>query len=189
MADAHVRDLERIEQFLSQLREFQDGLMKQTDETRVELGRVTRWIEQDIPGYWSEQDRIAKRKWVEAREALLRCESVTRANDKPACSELRKRLDRCTQRVKLCEHRLRQVRQFQMQWQQQLQSIQLKVQQVIDVVEARLPIARHHLDRLLEPLRQYISYSTAPTPAHTTRANSKSEDVESRSDQLETESE
>jgi hypothetical protein len=128
MADAQVRDLERLEHFLHQLHGFQERLTKQSDESRIELARATRWIEQEAPDYWRQQDQLARRRWVEAREALLRCEAVTRADDKPACSELRKKLDICTQRVKLCEYKLRQAKQFQLTWQQELQAIQTKIQ-------------------------------------------------------------
>ncbi len=176
MADAQVRDLERLEHFLHQLHGFQERLTKQSDESRIELARATRWIEQEAPDYWHQQDQLARRRWVEAREALLRCEAVTRADDKPACSELRKKLDICTQRVKLCEYKLRQAKQFQLAWQQELQAIQTKIQQLIDVTESRLPIARHHLDKLLEPLRRYVSMA-APSAQPPTSSSSNNSPV------------
>ena len=189
MADAHVRDLERLEHFLHQLHGFQERLTKQSDESRIELARSTRWIEQEAPDYWRGQDQLARRRWVEAREALLRCEAVTRADDKPACSELRKKLDICTQRVKLCETKLRQAKQFQLAWQQELQALQTKIQQLIDVTESRLPIARHHLDKLLEPLRRYVALSTPSLIASPSGSETASNPNQSPSDSAESQSE
>ncbi len=160
MADAHVRDLEALELFLIQLRDFQERLCKLQEDSRTEMNRVTQWIEQEAPGYWQDQERNAKRRWVEARDALARCQSVTRAEDHPSCMEHRKRVEKWTLRVKLCERQNRQVRQAQLAWNQELQGLLLKLQHLSDVVESKLPLARHHLDSLLDPLRKYANLSS-----------------------------
>jgi hypothetical protein len=158
---AHVQDLEGLECFLGELAKFQDRLSKQSDEVRMEIQRVHRWIEDESPTYWREQDRLAKRRCVEAREALAQCQTVTRAGERPACTEQKKRYEKCQARVALCERKLRTIKQFQLEWQQEQQKLQLKLQQVIDVVESRLPQARLHLDGLLEPLRRYTKMTGA----------------------------
>lgn len=160
MADAHVRDLEALELFLIQLRDFQERLGKLQEDSRTEMNRVTQWVEQEAPAYWQEQERNAKRRWVESRDALARCQSVTRAEDHPSCMEHRKRVEKWTLRVKLCERQNRQVRQAQLAWNQELQALLLKLQHLSDVVESKLPLARHHLDSLLEPLRKYANLSS-----------------------------
>ncbi len=157
MAEADVRNLEALEVFLQKLQGFQERLGKQQEETRSEMQRATHWIESESPAYWQEQDRLAKRRWVEAREALLQCQAVTRADDHPACTEHRKRLEKWTQRVKLCERQLRVIKQAQLEWDQEVQALRLKLQHVTDIVDSRLPLARHHLDSLLGPLRIYAN--------------------------------
>ncbi len=139
--------------------EFQERLGKVQEETRTESHRATHWIEREAPAYWQEQDRIAKRRWVEAREALLQCQAVTRADDHPACTEHRKRLEKWKHRVALCEKQLRCIKQFQLEWQQEMQALHLKIHHLADVVETRLPMAKHHLNTLLEPLRKYANLS------------------------------
>lgn len=173
MADAHVRNIEALEEFLRQLGSTQEKLTNQQEETRGELQRVTFWMEKEAYEYWTAQFQLAKRKWVEARENLLRCESVTRADDKPACSEQRKKLDKCTFRVQTCEKKLKLLKKFQMEWQQMLHGLQLEVQHLSDVVESRLPVARHHLDRLLEPLRTYATLKGTPGSSNASPSSSQ----------------
>ncbi len=166
-SDANVQSLERLEEFLLQLGGIQERLGKQLDDVRVEMHRINHWMQSDCPGYWQEQERMAKRKWTDARERLLQCQSVVTGGERPSCSEHRKRLEKCTQRVALCERKMRQVKQCQLLWQQTSLQLQLKVQHVVDVVESRLPQARFHLDSSLEPLRQYARLSSpqsAPKP-------------------------
>jgi hypothetical protein len=169
-SDANVQSLERLEEFLLQLGGIQERLGKQLDDVRVEMQRIDHWMQSECPGYWQEQERMAKRKWTDARERLLQCQSVVTAGERPSCSEHRKRLEKCTQRVALCERRMRQVRQCQLLWQQSCMQLRLKVQHVVDVVESRLPQARFHLDSSLEPLRQYARLSAPQAAGGTTVA-------------------
>jgi hypothetical protein len=158
---ANVQSLERLEEFLRQLGLFQEKLSKHLDDLRIEINRVDHWMTTGCPGYWQEQERLAKRRWTEARERLLQCQSTIRPDARPSCSEHRKRLEKCTIRVALCEKRLRQIKQCQILWQQLEMQLKLKMQHVVDVAEARLPQARFHLDASLEPLRQYARMTNA----------------------------
>lgn len=170
MAEADVRNLEALEFFLVQLKSFQDRLTRHIEEAKSEIMRIEQWIHSVSPEYWREQDRIARRKWVEAREALARCEAVTRSDDKPACSEHRKRLEKWTSRVRVCENKLRILKAAEAQWRNELQSLQLKLQHLIDITDARLPLARHHLERKLEPLRIYAQMQAGSNTSSKTQA-------------------
>lgn len=161
MADADVRDLEALEAFLVQLKTFQERLSKQVDETRSEMSTVNQWMSSLAPDYWKEQERVARRKWVEASDALMRCQSTTRSDEKPACREHRKLVDTWAARIRVCETKLRILRQAQAAWRTEAQTMQLKLQHLIDVVDARLPLARHHLNAKIEPLRQYAQMLAA----------------------------
>ncbi len=152
---AKVGSIEALDSFLARLTAFQDRLGKQLDEVRTEVHRVVQCLEAEAPQYWQEQDRLAKRRWTEARERMMECEATVRADERPGCSEHRKRLDRCTVRVALCEKKLRQLKQCQLLWQQVSTQLQMKIQHVRDLEESRLPIARMHLKQIIDPLLQY----------------------------------
>lgn len=161
MADAKVHDIEALETFLAQLRTTQERLYKHLEETRSEIARIEHWMHAQLPDYWKEQERVAKRKWVEARESLLQCEAVTRSDDKPACSEHRKRLELWTRRTKECEQKLRWLKAAEPRWRTELQNLELKLQHLVELIDTRLPVARHHLEKKLEPLRQYAQLTSS----------------------------
>lgn len=175
-SSAHVESIESLETFHARLTDFQDRLGKQLDDLRTEVDRIARALEEEAPRYWQEQDRLAKRRWSEARERLLECEATVRADERPGCSEHRKRLERCSVRVALCEKKLRQVKQCQVLWQQTNVQLQMKIQHVRDLQESRLPLARHHLRQIIEPLRQYAQLASAP-PTTTSMESTSSPEI------------
>ena len=157
MADANVKSLEAIEIFAESISKLRHDVRKQVDEIRQQLQRVTSWLEKELPEYWSNEKRIAERRWTEAREELLRCTAKTRAEDVTSCSVQRKMLRKATERLALCEDRMRLIPRCLMQWNQFLQEIATDVRQVDDLAESTLLNAGTRLQSTLETLKKYAA--------------------------------
>ena len=84
MAEANVNSLAAIETFAESIAKLRHDTSKQIDEIRQQLQRVSSWLEKDLPDYWSNEKRIAERRWTEAREELLRCTAKARAEEEHA---------------------------------------------------------------------------------------------------------
>ncbi len=157
MGEANVKSLEAIESFVESIGKLRHDTRKQIDEIRQQLQRVTTWIEKELPEYWSNEKRIAETRWVEAREELLRCTAKSRAEDETSCSVQRKMLRKATERLALCEDRMRAIPRCLMQWNQFLQEIATDVRQVDDLGESTLLNAGTRLQATLETLKKYAN--------------------------------
>lgn len=157
MAEANVKSLAAIETFAESIAKLRHDTSKQIDEIRQQLQRVSSWLEKDLPDYWSNEKRIAERRWTEAREELLRCTAKARAEDESSCSIQRKMLRKATERLTLCEDRLRLIPTCLMQWNQFLQEISTDVRQVDDLSESTLLNAWTRLLSSIETLKKYAN--------------------------------
>ena len=157
MAEANVKSLVAVETFADAIAKIRHDTSKQIDEIRQQLQRVSIWLEKELPDYWSNEKRIAERRWTEAREELLRCTAKARAEDETSCSVQRKMLSRATERLKLCEERMRLIPACHMQWNQFLQEIATDVRQVDDLAESTLLNAWTRLQSTIETLKKYAN--------------------------------
>jgi hypothetical protein len=159
MAEANVKNLEGLETFAAAVARLSDSNRKNTDDVREQLQRVTVWLTKEMPEYWTNQLRIAQKRWTEAREDLLRCQSRTRADDEDSCLVQRKALDRATARRALCEQRVKILPVLGSRWEQFIQEASLSVRQMEDLSESNLPLAQARLQKTIATLKQYIESS------------------------------
>ncbi len=82
---ANVKSLEAIEDFAKALLVTQSDLTRISELVRIELDKVTSYLEKESPDYWKHQHRRAQEKLEVARNALSRCQQVTRAGDEKSC--------------------------------------------------------------------------------------------------------
>jgi hypothetical protein len=155
MGEANVKSLEAIDRFIESIATLRHDTRKQVDEIRQQLHRVSQWLESELPEYWSNEKRLADKKFIEAREELLRCQAKSRAEDETSCSVQRKMLQKAVARRSLCEDRMRHIQQCEMQWKQFLQEISTDVRQVDDLAESTLTNAWTRLQGTLDVLKKY----------------------------------
>ena len=148
MAEANVKSLEAIETFIESVAKLRHDTGKQTDDIRQQLQRVSAWLEKELPDYWSNEKRIAEKKWIEARQDLLRCEATTRAEDDSPCS---------IQRKALCEERSRSIPRYALEWNRFVQEFSTNVRQLDDLSESSLLNAWNRLQSILESLKKYAN--------------------------------
>jgi hypothetical protein len=164
MAEANVKNLEGMETFAAAIARLSDGNRKNTDDVREQLQRVTVWLTKEMPEHWGNQLRIAQKRWTEAREDLLRCQSRTRADDEDSCLVQRKALERATARRALCEQRVKILPVLGSRWEQFIQEVSLSVRQMEDLSESNLPLSHTRLLKTIATLKHYIESSQPPDP-------------------------
>ncbi len=157
MADANVKSLEAIETFYDAIVNLRDDSRKLADDIREQLQRVSAWLEKEMPDYWGNELKKSERKWTEARDALLQCQSKTRAEDETSCSFEKKQLTRATERRTLCEQRVRTIPQLALLWNQFLLQVSTNVRQLDDQAESGLPLALSRLQTTIDVLKKYMS--------------------------------
>jgi hypothetical protein len=155
MAEANVKSLAAIEDFVEAIAKLRHETSKQTDEIRQQLQRVTMWLDKELPEYWGNEKRIAEIKWTEARQELLRCEAKARSEDETSCSVQKLLLRKATERRALCEERVRSIPRLALEWNRFLLEITIKVQQLSDLSESTLQEAWNRLQSTLETLKKY----------------------------------
>ncbi len=160
MADARVTDVEALSRFQEQIGETRTALAAQVEAALQQMHRMTRWVEEEAPSFWTQQLVAAERRWTEARESLARCESRSRASDTPACSAERKTLHLWTERKKLCQAKLALAKQTAIEWQRMVPELDRKIRSLDELVQSGLPQAHHRLGKILLPLRSYLSTSS-----------------------------
>jgi hypothetical protein len=167
MADnAHVRSIEQMELFNEQLEVFRAQLLKEIDLLEVELRRVTQWLSVDAPNYWLEELVKSKRRVTECQDALVRCSSYVRADERRPCTEEKKRLEKARQRFKLCEDKLRYTKTACLLWETTRNKQRSKLQKCRDLAESGVTVALVELQGQIERLRLYAGLrSSAPSPS------------------------
>ena len=156
MAEAKVKSVEALEVFRDAIHTLRDGSRKQVDDIKEQLQRISSWLENELPDYWRNEHRISEKRWVEAREELLRCQAKSRADDEMSCGVERKKLSLATERRSLCESRLKQIPKYNRQWNQMLLDIQTDLRYVEDLSESTLQLAAQRLADIIETLKKYL---------------------------------
>ncbi|MEQ1828260.1 MAG: hypothetical protein ABL921_20035 [Pirellula sp.] len=157
MADANVKSLEAIEVFLDAVAKLRHDTGMQADEIKQQLQRVSLWLEKELPEYWGNEKRIAEKKWIEARQELLRCQAKSRSEDESSCSVQQLLLRKATERRKLCEERVRMIPKYTLEWNQFLLEITSQIHQLEDLSETTLLGAWNKLGDILESLKKYAA--------------------------------
>ncbi len=157
MADAKVGNIEALEEFSRSIESMRSETSISSDDIREQFQRVAMWLGKELPEYWSNELRIAQKKWVEARDDLGRCQSKTRSDDESSCLLQRKALERATHRRELCEQRARVVPQLAMEWDRFAQEALSSIRQLDDLAESTLPLAQRRLIEMIEVLKRYAS--------------------------------
>ena len=157
MADAKVENIEALEEFSRSIEAMRSETSKNSDDIRDQFQRVAMWLGKELPEYWSNELRIAQKKWVEARDDLGRCQSKTRSEDETSCLLQRKALERATHRRQLCEQRARLVPQLAMEWERFAQEALSSIRQLDDLAESTLPLAQRRLIEMIEVLKRYAA--------------------------------
>ena len=158
---ADVRSLEQLEVFQSKAERFRSQLLKELENCQLELRRLKEWIENEATNYWAEQLKISQRHFVECQDALVRCMSYVREDERQPCTEQKKRLSKAKARRQLCEEKLRTARAAAAAWERESNKNTTKLQRCRDLAESDMTVAIHHLRSQIERLEEYSKLRSA----------------------------
>ena len=152
---AQISDIEQLRDFAIFLSKTRDAIVQRCDDSRVQVERVTRTLQETAPEYWRSELRKAEQRFSEARDALSLCRAKVRPDDHEACTEQVRQLQRAKRRLDLCQEKNRQLQACVQVWDQFIQQSRGAFGQAIDLGESRLPLAESHLRELIALLDQY----------------------------------
>ena len=178
MADsAKVFSVEALDAFAEKIRTFRSGLLKEIENLEVELRRVSNWLEKDAQEYWHSESVQIKRQLSEYLQALSRCMSYVREDERRPCTEEKKRVAKAKQRDELCQIKLRATHAAQGVWERESHKNRAKLQRCRDMAESDLVVAVNTLQAQLERLEHYAnlrspaSRTGTPPPSAPERTN------------------
>ncbi|MEM7475900.1 MAG: hypothetical protein AAF483_12985 [Planctomycetota bacterium] len=172
--NADVRSVEQLENFLEDTKRYRAHLIKEVEGLEVEIRKISFWIENEAPNYWQQELRKAQHKFTEAQEALTRCMSYVREEERRPCTEQKKLVKVTKERRALCEEKLQTARSAMKAWDRDYRKNQGKFQRVRDLAETDLVVAAAHLTTQLNTLIEYAGLRSAGLKSLT--SDSKSSD-------------
>ncbi|MFN3188911.1 MAG: hypothetical protein ACE361_00175 [Aureliella sp.] len=158
---ADMRSLERLEEFLQEAKHFRGSSLKCIEDLNLELRRLTTWIEKEATEYWQQELVKSRRVFVEAQDALSRCMSYVREDERRPCTEEKKRVKVAKDRRALCEEKLQTARGAAKAWDRDRRKNQAKIQRCRDFAESEVTVAIHQLEAQVGTLQEYAGLRSA----------------------------
>ncbi|MEM8734564.1 MAG: hypothetical protein AAGG44_10105 [Planctomycetota bacterium] len=168
---ADMRSLERLEEFLQEAKHFRGSSLKCIEDLNLELRRLTTWIEKEAVEYWQHELVKSRRVFVEAQDALSRCMSYVREDERRPCTEEKKRVKVAKDRRALCEERLQTARGAAKAWDRDRRKNQAKIQRCRDFAESEVTVAIHQLEAQVGTLQEYAGLRSAANKPRTESTN------------------
>ena len=175
MADADVRSLERLEQYLEHAKHYKTHLVREVENLQVELRKLTSWIENEALQYWQSELQLSQRRLTEAQDALTRCMSYVREEERKPCSEEKKRVQRAKERCSTCEGKVRIARAAAKAWDRERTKNMGKLQRTYELGDADMSVTIHHLQGQIETLSEYASLRSNAVITNTPKPTGKSQ--------------
>jgi hypothetical protein len=156
MADgARLESIEALTEFEGYLSRLREELLAQCDAIAIEYQRVDRWLHAEAWQYWRSARHRSEQRMSEARDALAMCRAKVRPDDYEACSEQQKQYEKARRRLQACEEKLKQLKAYQLAWEQLAAQGLPRLADGVDLADARLPRAQARLVELLDLLEKY----------------------------------
>lgn len=175
MADsANVHSLEQLQEYLEKSKHFRTQLLRLVEDLRLEVRRLTDWIEGDATRYWEMELQQNRRKLSEAQDALTRCMSYVREDERQPCTEQKKHVYLAQNRRAVCEEKLRLARAASKAWSREVVKNSAKIQRIHEMADADLTVMIHHLQDQVEKLAEYVSVMS-PALAASKKASAASD--------------
>ncbi len=152
---ANVTSLEQLGLLCEAILTYRGKMGKELEALGVELRRLTNWIQDDARNYWAGELTTAQRQFMECQDALVRCQSYVREDERRPCTEEKKRFEKAKKRRVLCEQMLRMAAAAAAKWEQEQNKNMAKVHRLRDLVESDLQAAVNLLSQDLTLLESY----------------------------------
>ena len=159
---AQITSFDALTAFRGGLLEFDESSQAALESMILEVRKAVDWIEHDRAQYWPAQVRQASDALVQARADLARCEVAIRPDERNPCTEQKKRLARCKQRLRYCERKVEAVKHWRRILDHECTEFMGRVNTLSGFLETELPQAVAALERLLRALEDYAQPIALP---------------------------
>lgn len=164
---AHLTSTEAVAALRAALLQFGEDAQNALIALQLEGRRPIDWIDQDRTLYWPREMRKASDRLAEARLELQRCELTISGEDRRACIQEKKNLQKAKDRLQLTEDRIRTVKRWKFEMKKAVEEFEVQLAKVQRYLENDVPIAAAELQRMMLALEAYTQtfgqMSTPPT--------------------------
>jgi hypothetical protein len=159
---ARVTSVDAVDDFAAALRCFQHDASKILDSLQLGIHRAVQWVQQDQRQYWKQQLRTSDQKVQEAKIALDRCMMFKGDDQRSACVEEKRALERAKRRHQLCRDKLEAVRKWSRDVERAVFEYKAQVGELRQWVETDAARSLGLLERIRRTLEQYLLAETSP---------------------------
>lgn len=152
---ANLTSTEAVSALRETLLQFAEEAQHALTALQIEAQRPIEWIEHDRTLYWPREMRKASDRLAEARLELQRCEMTISGEDRRACIQEKKNLQKAKARLELTEERIRTVRRWKFEMKKAIEEFQVQLARVQRYLENDIPIAGAELLRMIQALEAY----------------------------------
>jgi hypothetical protein len=152
---ANLTSTEAVSALRETLLQFAEEAQHALTALQIEAQRPIEWIEHDRTLYWPREMRKASDRLAEARLELQRCEMTISGEDRRACIQEKKNLQKAKARLELTEERIRTVRRWKFEMKKAIEEFQVQLARVQRYLENDIPIAAAELLRMIQALEAY----------------------------------
>jgi len=163
---AHITSTESVAALRAALLQFAEEAQHALTALQLEGRRPIDWIDQDRTLYWPREMRKASDRVAEARLELQRCELTINSEDRRACVQEKKLLQKAKARLELTEERIRTVRRWKFEMKKAVEEFEVQLARVQRYLESDIPVAAAELQRMILALEAYTqSFGERSIPA------------------------
>lgn len=153
---AHLTSTEAVVALRAALVQFAEEANHALTSLSLESRRPVDWIEQDRTLYWPREMRKAADRLAEAKLELQRCELTINAEDRRACYQERKNVEKAKRRLELTEQRIAAVRRWKFEIHKAVEEFHVQISKLQRFLETDVPVAAAELHRMSAALDAYL---------------------------------
>ena len=161
---AHITSLDAVRDFRQELCRYADVVREILEGLNIETRRAQQWVEHDRTRFWPRESRRAEERLVGARNELQLAKMAAMANEQKSCVEEQKQVDRAKSRLRLCEEKIRHVKEWRHQMQHQVDEFSGRMNKLIHFLETDIPRALAALDQVIVAVEKYTETRTSTKP-------------------------
>jgi hypothetical protein len=152
---AHITSTEAVIALKAALVQFAEDANNALTSLSLEGRRSIDWIEQDRTLYWPREMRKASDRLAEARLELQRCELTISGEDRRACIQEKKNLEKAKRRLEFTEQRIAAVRRWKFEIHKAVEDFEVHLAKLARYLENDVPVAAAELERMAQALEAY----------------------------------
>jgi hypothetical protein len=153
---ANLTSTEAVTALRAALVQFAEEANHALTSLSLESRRPIDWIEQDRTLYWPREMRKASDRLAEARLELQRCEMTISGEDRRACYQERKLVEKAKRRLELTEQRMAAVKRWKFEIHKAVEDFHVQIAKLQRYLEQDIPVAAVELQRMSAALDAYL---------------------------------